>query len=190
MTSVTTVVDLLKTHYAESQELFRVVMNACSPFEANLALDILRETAPERVLVSAVNLREAFAELPTFPAAMAVDDTTLAKVAGFEKDRMTWRKELPGAGCALVITTGGNFCFDLIIETEEENVFWTAIPKGSDMVNPRAVDLVMDRQGLLKTVIELIGDMGLPFSPRFYVTLEDWNLDHAQDLVEDLKSIF
>jgi len=119
---------------------------------------------------------------------MAVDELTLARVAGLRKDRMTWRKDLDTA--SLVITTGGNFCFDLIIDTGEENLFWSAIPRGADMVNPAVLDELMERPGLLAAVVELVGDMGLPFNPRMHLSLEDWSLDHVQDLVEDLKSLF
>ncbi|GAB4287383.1 MAG: hypothetical protein Kow0067_12250 [Coriobacteriia bacterium] len=185
---VTTTIEQLKAHYAESTDLFKTVLNARSPFEASLALDILRETVPERVLVATVNLREALAALPEYPTRMAVDELTLARVAGLRKDRMTWRKDLDTA--SLVITTGGNFCFDLIIDTGEENLFWSAIPRGADMVNPAVLDELMERPGLLAAVVELVGDMGLPFNPRMHLSLEDWSLDHVQDLVEDLKSLF
>ena len=43
---------------------------------------------------------------------------------------------------------------------------------------------------MLEAVISLVKDMGAVFSPRFYLSLEDWKLDHAADMMSDAASFF
>jgi hypothetical protein len=33
-------------------------------------------------------------------------------------------------------------------------------------------------------------DMGLVFNPRFYMSLDDWNLDHLQESFADFEALF
>lgn len=189
MFPVTTSINRLQALYEQDPELIRTVLNASSPVEVNLALDILRETTPERALVAAVNLREVLLAIPTFPCSMAVDEATLARVSGLEKDRLAWYKPLE-TGLGLTLTTAGNFCFDLIVQAGDEAVFVTPVPPGGDIVNPRFVDLLIERDGLLGQIIDIVIDMGLVFSPQPYLSLEDWSLDHAQQIMDDIGELF
>ena len=187
--SVTPSISRLQTAFPEEPELFHSILNAASAIEVNLALDILRDTIPERTLVTAVNLREVLQSLPSFPCSMAVDDETLARVAGLQKDRLAWYKPL-GSGLGLSVTTAGNFCFDLIVQDGDDAMFLTPFPQGSEIVNPRIIAAIMRHEGLLERVVELVIDMGVVFSPQPYMSLEDWSLDHAQAVMDDLIELF
>ncbi len=191
MVSALATVPLLRQHIDAGDDLVRIIVNARSRVEANLALGMLREELSERVLVAALNLREVLDAMPGYPCSMAVDETTLARVAGFTKDRSSWVKTLDDdPDIALAISTAGNFCFDLVVKVDERSIFWTPPCAEEDFVHPELLDVCLERPALLPAVISLIEDMGLVFNPRFYMSIDDWNLDHLQESFEDFRAIF
>lgn len=191
MVAITRSLPLLQEYYEQAPELFSAVLNARSQFEANLALDVMRETLPERVLVASVNLREVLAALPTYPCTMALDDHTLAKAAGFKKDRAMYRKRVKGARAfALAISTAGNFVFDLIIEVDGHSLLWVPPDPTTDVINPDLVPYLVRDDKLIRAIIELANDMGVVFNPRFYLSLDDWNMEHCQQALLDVQSLF
>lgn len=189
MVSITSSVSQLRKVFTKEPELFRTILNASSPIEVSLALDILHETTPERALVAAINLREAVRTLPTFPCSMAIDDATLARVSGLQKDRLSWYKPL-GSDLGLSVTMAGNFCFDLIVQDNDGAIFVTPIPASSGTVNPKLIDALMHHEGLLAAIVEIVMDMGAVFNPKPYLSLEDWALDHTREAMDDLSELF
>lgn len=180
----------LRPHFTgESRELLRVLLNSTSSAEANLALEVLRETVPEKALVNACNLREVLRSLPTSPFAMRVDEETLAKTAGLERRIAAMSKRLSD-GLELSITTAGNLVLDVIVKDGDEKYFWNPVPVVDDYVNSAVVDLAIESDYLLNAVIDLSHCMGVVFNPKFYLSLEDWHLDYAQDVFEGLENLF
>lgn len=169
--------------------MFRVLLNATSAAEANLALEVLRQSVPEKVLVTACNLREVLRALPSSPFTMRVDEGTLVRTGGLERHMASLGKRLPD-GIELVVTTAGNLVLDLIVKRGDEKYFWTPIPIRDDFVNPDVVDLVLESGYLLDEVIELIKCMGVVFNPRFYLSLEDFQMDYAADVMENIGDLF
>lgn len=190
MVAITRSLPLLKEHFDSAPELFTVVLNATSLFEANLALDVLRETTPERVLVAAINMREVLHELPGYPCAMAVPDDALARVAGLTKDRATYRKQLDDEGLSLAVNTAGNFCFDLIVERDGRSILWCSPTPASDVVNAALVPHLVECETLLPAIIDLANDMGMVLNPHFYLSLDDWHLENAQQSLSDVQALF
>lgn len=180
----------LRPHFTgESRELLRVLLNSTSSAEANLALDVLRDTVPEKALVNACNLREVLRSLPTSPFAMRVDEEMLAKTAELERRMAAMSKRLAD-GLELSITTAGNLVLDIIIKNGDEKYFWNPIPVVDDYVTSEIVDMAVESDHLLNAVIELTHCMGVVFNPKFYLSLEDWHLDHARDVFEGLGDLF
>ena len=180
----------VRPHYAtESRDLFRVLLNAVSATEANLALEMLRESVPEKVLVTACNLREVLSSLPSSPFQMRVDEDTLCNTAGLERTMAAMGKQLTD-GTGLYITTAGNLVLDIIIKHEGEKYFWSPVPLVDDVVTPAVVDLAIESECLLDAVIDLARSMGLVFNPRFYLSLEDWHLDNASDVFKGIGDLF
>lgn len=180
----------LRPHFTgESRELLRVLLNATSSAEANLALDVLRDTVPEKALVNACNLREVLRSLPTSPFAMRVDEETMAKTAGLERRIAAMRKTLPD-GLELSITTAGNLVLDVIVKDGDTKYFWNPVPIVDDFVNSEVVDLAIGSDHLLNAVIDLAHCMGVVFNPKFYLSLEDWHMDHARDVFKGLEELF
>jgi hypothetical protein len=174
-----------------SPEVFSVLVNSRSHAEAGLALDVLRETVPARTLMKAINLREVLQALPTFPCSMAVDDQTLAKVAGLVRDASLLKRKVPGVkGAWTAVTTAGNFCFDLFVIYRGKTHMWIPPSGSQDIVDPEVLRLIVRRPEILGDVIGLVKDMGLVFNPRFYLSLEDWGFDHVQDALEDFQALF
>lgn len=169
--------------------MFRVLLNAVSGAEANLALEVLRQTVPEKTLVTACNLREVLKALPASPFTMHIDEATLCRVAGLEKDMASFRKRLPD-DVELVVNTAGNMVLDLMVVHREYRYFWTPAPVRDDFVNPEVVDLVVESGYLLDEVIELVKHMGVVFNPRFYLSLHDFQMDYAADIMEGIGDLF
>ncbi len=190
MLTATTGLTQLRPHYeVGANDLFRVLLNATSAAEANLALEVLRETVPEKVLVTACNLREVLRALPTSPFAMRVDEDTLAKSAGLDR-RMAAMGKVLDDGIELVITTAGNLVLDIIVKHRGEKYFWNPVPVMEDYVNSEVLDLVITSDYLLEATIELAHATGVVFNPKFYLSLEDWHMEYASDVFDGLGDLF
>lgn len=190
MLTATSCLSVLRPHYVgDTRDLLRVLLNATSPTEANLALDVLRATMSEKELVQACNLREVIRSLPTSPFAMRVDEETLARTVGFKRRMAAMGRQLPD-GIELAITTAGNLVLDVIIRSEGEKYFWNPIPVTDDFVHNEVLDFVVQSDHLLKAMIEMTTAMGVVFNPKFYLSLEDWQLEYAQDVFEGIRDLF
>ncbi len=187
--ALTEVGDLFRS---EDEDLVRILMNAVSNAEANLAIVALRDFVPEKTLVTAVNLREVLAELPTCPCPMHIDVGQLARVAGLGKVKNAYTRLFEDAGghYELVVLGDGNLCYDIIIATADGNVFLKPVPVVSDLVHPDALELMFTHETLLDEVISLTRSMGLVFNPPFYMSLEDWSMEHAEESMSDLGKLF
>lgn len=183
----------LRPHYAgEQRELLRILLNAASAAEADFALHILRDLMSDKDLLAAVNIREALRELPACPSPMAVDMQTLIRVARLARDRSAWYRwfDDPGGDFGIEVLGDGNLCYDIIISVGARNVFWTPHPRNGAIIHPDALDLVMTHETLLQEMIGMNVAMGLPFSPTFYLSLDDWMLEYAQEAMNDLDRLF
>jgi hypothetical protein len=196
MTSVNAVQKGLKSlrrHYAsDDKDLLRIVLNADSMFEANLAVGVLKESIPEKPLVTAVNVREVFHDLPTCPFTMGVDLETLARVAKLEGSGNTYRRHFRDrdGDWELLVLGDGNLCFDAAVVAEGVKVPWTAMPGYDDIVNQEFVDLVLSRKTVLKEIVGFVQDSGVPFAPTFYMSMDDWNLEYVEDVLADMTKLF
>lgn len=180
----------LRPHYiTEARDLFRVLLNATSATEANLALKVLSETVPDKVLVNACNLREVLTACPTSPFPMRVDEQILLRTAGFEKSIAAMSKRLPD-GIELAITTAGNLVLDIIVRHEGRKYFWNPVPVTEDFIDSTVLDLTIESDYLLNAVIDLVHAMGVTFNPKFYLSVEDWHLEYAEDVFEGLHDLF
>jgi len=167
-------------------------MNSTSLVEATLAMELLSETVPERALITAANIREAIKELPRCPLAMAVDFDTLSRVWDLERVGMGWERRFDDSDAefTIVLLGEGNFCYDIVVRLSGRTMMWMPRSPEEDFINPDLVDLVMEHRGLLRTVIDLVGAMGLPFSPAFYLSLEDWQQEYAETTFNEVVQLF
>ncbi len=180
----------IREHYTpDTQYLFRILANSTSVVEANIALDLLLKTVPERALVTTINLREVLKALPASPFTMAIDEQTLIRVAELEKSLAVLKKSTPD-GFDIVLTTAGNLVLDLIVRQGETKYFWTPMPVTTDYVHPGLVEHLITSDHLLAMVVDLIQAMGIVFSPTLYLSLEDWHMDHAAEAMSDLHDLF
>lgn len=190
MLGTATALSQIRSHYeGEARDLLRVLMNATSAAEANLALDALGPLVPAKVLVQACNLREVLSALPASPFAMRVDESTLAEVTGYERGIAAMSKTLPD-GLTLSATTAGNLVLDIIVKVGERKHFWNPVPVKEDYVSSDMLDEVVSSDHLLDEVIELAKSMGMVFNPKFYFSLEDWLLESAADAYDDIVGLF
>lgn len=180
----------IRPYYSEdTRYLFHVLLNATSVVEANIALDLLSKSLPERALVSAVNLREVLKSLPPSPFTMAIDEQTLLRVTGMTKDLAVFKKETADS-FEVIVTTAGNLVLDLIIKRGSDKYFWTPVPITTDFLNPALLPHLITSDFLLQEVIDLAQAMGVVFNPTLYLSLDDWHLDHARETMEGLGDLF
>ncbi|HSK48417.1 MAG TPA: hypothetical protein VLA05_10515 [Coriobacteriia bacterium] len=180
----------IRPHYSgPERDLFRILLNATSLTEANLALQVLRDVVPEKVLVNACNLREVLRALPSSPFSMRVDEETLARALGLDRRIAAMDKQL-NDGIELAITTAGSLVLDVIVRFDEQKLFWNPVPITDDFVNSEVVDLCIDSDYLLNAIIEMAQAMGVVFNPKFYLSLDDWHLDNAADVFDGLDDLF
>ncbi len=180
----------LRPHFiGENRDLLLVLLNATSATEAALALQVLCPVVPEKALVTACNLREVLRSMPVSPFAMHVDEQTLIRVAGLEKQTATLGRALPD-GLELVVTTAGNLVLDLVVRAGATTHFWTPVPVVEDFINPEVVDLLVEGEYLLDAAVDLVKCMGVVFNPRFYLSLDDFTFEYAFDALAGLEELF
>jgi len=190
--SILSLVADIRPYFSSDPDLLRVVMNSTSLVEATLAMELLTQTVPERALITAANIREAIKELPRCPLSMAVDFETLARVWELERVGMGWERQFDDRDddFTIVLLGEGNFCYDIVVRLKGRTMMWMPRSPEEDFVNPDLVDLVMEHHGLLRTVIDLVGAMGMPFSPAFYLSLEDWQQEYAETTFSEVVELF
>jgi hypothetical protein len=181
-------IDLAEHTEREDTELVRTLVNASSLAEAGFALSLLRDTVPERALLNALNLREVLTELPAAPFVMALDAATLANVLGLERDRSSY--VLQGDGFRVDVLAEGNFCFDIVLKRAETSAFLKTSPVGEDIVRPAAYEMLMETDGMLEAVIEVVKAMGLVYNPRLYFTVDEWLAENSVDTMSELWDAF
>jgi hypothetical protein len=188
--TATTGLASIREHYRdENRDLLRVMLNSTSAAEANLALEVLRHSIPARPLVAAANLREVLRALPSTPFTMRVDEATLARIGGFERRIAAMGKRLDPE-VEVVITTAGNLVLDIIIKHRDQKHFWNPVPITDDYVGSAVLDLIVMHDSLLDTMIETATTMGVVFNPKFYLSLDDWHLEYAEEVFEGLGDLF
>ena len=181
-------IDLQEHLSCDTGKLLRTLVNAGSLAETGFALSLVRETMPERAVMTALNLREVLAELPAAPFVMAVDVATLQSVTGMERERSSYVLETPAY--RIDILAEGNFCFDIVLKHRDECAFLKTSPPGDDLVRPAAYEMLMGVEGMLEHVIELVTSMGLVFNPRMYFTIDEWLAENALDTMSELWDAF
>ncbi|MDA3935785.1 MAG: hypothetical protein PF636_02815 [Actinomycetota bacterium] len=189
MLTATTGIQSIRPHYTESPDLLGVLLNATSLVEANFALELLKDTVPEKVLVTALNLREVLRELPSSPFEMSVAEDVLLRTANLVKDRAVMATTLPD-GTEIAVTTAGNLVLDVIVRSGGAPSYWSPVPITDNFLTPAVLELVVESDHLLDGMIELAKAMGLVFNPPFYLSLEDWRMDHAADMMQALGDLF
>lgn len=164
-------------------------MCSTSNVEANIALDLLSKSVPERAIVSAVNLREAIRAIPATPFRMAVDEQTLVRASGMRKDLAMFKRDTPD-GYVVGVTTTGNLVLDLIITYGDEKRFWTPVPAKNDLCDPALVSHLVTSDHLFSTVLEIVRAMGIVHNPTLHMSLDDWHLEYARENVTYVDDIF
>jgi hypothetical protein len=177
---------------SEDASLMRAVINAVSTAEAGISLGLLTDRVPERTLVAALNMREMMRELPETPFQMRVDFAMLERIAGLLRNRSSWVLAVDGAGGPLEIELlgQGNLVYDIGIRDGEQVSLLKPGPIGGDFVRPCALDIMLSNEILLRAVIDLMKDMGMVLNPRFYLSIEDWQMEHAAESLGRLSDLF
>lgn len=180
----------IRTHFTDdTRYLFQVLVSSTSPVEANIALDLLSKSLPDKAVVAAVNVRETIRAIPATPFRMAVDEETLLRVGALRKDLALLKRETPD-GYVVAVTTAGNLVLDLIVTIDDEKRFWTPVPARQDLVDPGIVPHLIESEHLLATIIDIIKAMGIVHNPTLYLSLDDWHLEYARETIESVDDLF
>lgn len=174
-------------------ELLRTLINSAITVEAGMALGIMRERGvPDRTIVHALNVREALIELPASPFPMRTDFASLTKVCGFTERLGCYHKDYVSAeGRFRIEVLGqGNLCYDIVLSEGRERAFLKPAPIGPDTVRPEALDLLLDKSNMLHEVIEIVRAMQMVFNPSFYMSVDDWLMEHAAESMLGIADLF
>jgi hypothetical protein len=177
---------------SDEGDLLRIVLNAASVGEAQMAVGILAERVEHKTLVAALNVREILRELPASPFSMRVDTMTLARTADLMIERGSLRSIVADTdgGYEVVVLAEGNLCFEILVVADGESVFVRPTSAGEYVVHPEALELILSRGSMLDQMTTLVKAMGMEFNPTFYLSLEDWTREHAEAALADISELF
>lgn len=194
MTSATTVApDLRSLAASENGKLLRDMVNSVSQVEAGLALGIMRDRgAPDRTLVKALNLREILVELPASPFPMRVDFDMLARINDLFHRLGSYHKNYEDAeGRFFIELLGqGNLCYDMVVGVGNKKAFLKPAPIRAGFVRPEALDLLISREEMLREIILIVQSMEVVFNPTFYMSVDDWLMEHAAESIVGIEDLF
>jgi hypothetical protein len=190
--AATALTDLHERAKAAEGQLLRTAINATSTTEAGIALGLLGDLLPRRTLIAALNMREILRELPTAPFIMSLDFETLSRVSKLERRGYSWVKRLGRGKRApeIELLGQGNLCYDIVVRVGKATSLLKPGPVDGEYVRPAALDLLLANEDLLREVIELTTDMGIVHNPRFYLSVEDWQMEHAAESMAGLDELF
>ncbi|HEX9093134.1 MAG TPA: hypothetical protein VF902_04050 [Coriobacteriia bacterium] len=184
--------DLRAVCYTDDASLIRTVINAVPSAEAGIAMGLLADIVPERTLVAALNLREILRELPESPFQMRVDFEALARISGLTRQRLSWVLAVgdPEDRLEVELLGQGNLIYDIGVRDDERISLLKPGPVKCDIIRPDALDILLDHRDMIRAVIDLTSDMGIVHNPRFYMTVEDWQLEHAAESLIGMNDLF
>ncbi|MDO8964469.1 MAG: hypothetical protein Q7W30_08280 [Coriobacteriia bacterium] len=174
-------------------DLLRTLVNSVSQVEAGLALGILRDKGvPDRTLVRMLNLRELLMELPASPFPMRVDFDMLSRLNGFTSRLGCYSRNYsdPEGRFRIEVLGQGNLCYDIVVCVGKQKAFLKPAPVKADFVRPEALELLLAREEMLREVIEIVRSMGMVFNPNFYMSVDDWLMEHAAESVLGMEDLF
>ncbi len=192
MHPVEPMLERVRTCIGADPDLVRVLLNATSWVEANLAAELLTKSVSEKELVTLANVREVVKELPRCPVSMGVDFERLARIWELEREDSAWVRSFNDSvgSFSIVLLGDGNCCYDIVVRVDERTLMWMPRNRDDDFLNPEIVDLALERPAILGAVIELVEAMGLTFYPLFYMSLEDWRQEYACDVFDEVLQGF
>jgi hypothetical protein len=194
MTPATTVaMDVRTLAVTDNGDLLRTLLNSVSQVEAGLALGILRDRGiTDRTLVKALNLREVLSELPASPFPMRVDFDTLSKICGFTHRLGCYSKNASDAeGRFRVEILGqGNLCYDMVVGVGKKKAFLKPAPIKADFIRPEALELLLSREEMLREIVDIVRSMEMVFNPSFYMSVDDWLMEHAAESLIGIEDLF
>lgn len=194
MTSVHTVApDMRALASTGDGGLLRTLVNSVSTIEAGMALGILRDSGvSDRTLIKALNLREALIELPASPFPMRTDFESLARVCELTNRLGCYHRDYISAeGRYRIELLGqGNLCYDMVVSTGRKRAFLKPAPIGVDYVRPEALEILFDKGDMLREIVAIVRAMQLVFNPSFYMSVDDWLMEHAAESVIGMSDLF
>lgn len=194
MTQALTVASDLRTLAGTDHgDLLLSLLNSVSQVEAGLALGILRDRdVPDRTLVHALNVREVLSEIPASPFPMRVDFEQLARLSDLYGRMGTYHRNYEDeAGRFVIEMLGqGNLCYDMLVGTSRTKAFLKPAPINADFVRPEALDLILAHPDMLSEIVDVVRNMGVVFNPSFYMSVDDWLMEHAAESILGIEDLF
>lgn len=171
-------------------ELVRILLNAKSSVEVNLALALLRQNISEDALVRLVNLREVLADVPTPPFTSGIELGVLGRTLGYERTERSWRTfvDVPDGVCGLEFIGDGNAVAGIVLHTLEGRVVLHGA--ADSIVSPAALEVLMRHRELADALLDALRELGMPIAPLFYLSMDDYLAEHAREGIEEFSRLF
>ena len=172
-------------------ELARMVVNARSAAEMQLALGVLRAELPESELLDLANVRESLADIPVPVFRTGAELSILERAAGWECEGRSFRTERSsGAGLfGLEFVGDGNAVEEMAVWADGGRLVLHGEDSG-EFVSQPVLDLMFEHDTLLDAVVEALRLLGVGYLPRFHMSLEEFTLENVADGIAELNGLF
>ena len=160
-------------------DVVATLLTSRSRAEAVLAFSVLRETLPEDSLLFLINLRELIEELPEPPFWVAGDLALLHDVLGYEDTGRSYRMrfESDHGVFGLEFVGANTTCEAVAVHTLGQRFLLHG--DSDDFLDQRFITLLLHHPDLLDRLLEAMELLGVPLSPEFYLSPEDFLAEHA-----------
>ena len=159
--------------------LTAALLSADSDSDAVYAFSLLRNTIPDEHLLMLANLRELLFELPEPPFRVGEDLDLLERVGGYEDTGRSYRKRFDSTTGVFGLEFLGRtkLCDGIVVHTPSSR----QMLRGSTgyRLDGEIIGLFVSQRILLDALLEALGLLGLPMSPKIYMTPDDFLAEHG-----------
>ncbi len=172
-------------------ELARMVVNARSAAEMQLALGVLRGELAEGELLDLANVRESLADVPVPVFRTGAELSMLERVAGWAWEGRALRAECTSTAGAygLEFVGDGNAVEEIAVWVGDERFSWHEKDSG-EFVTEQVLEAILEHDTLFDTVVEALRLLGVGYLPRFHMSLEEFTLENVADGIAELNGLF
>jgi len=175
---------------SEYGDLVCVLVNSRSSAEAALAASILRLRVPDAHIVSLCNLRELLSEIASTPLVVPERLEMLGRLLGYQRDGDSWSLRMGGCDRARMIEFigDGNRVDTIVLHAGDLKIPLTGVD--SDFHSTEAAQALLADTEWCDGLLEALSALGLPVTPRFYMSVNDYMSEHAGAALSDIKALF
>jgi hypothetical protein len=162
-------------------ELTAALLSAERDADAVYAFQLLRGTIPDADLLMLANLREVVSELPEPPFRVGEDLELLANAAGYEDTGYSYRRRFDATAGVFGLEFLGRtkLCEGIVVHTPSSRQMLCGAQ--GYRLDSQIIGLFVSERILLDALLEALELLGLPMSPKIYVSPNDFLIEHGAE---------